>query len=687
MVAIASGLWWDHSKTTILAATLTLPLNYSNLLLSGLTILVTIAGSSFWNIVAFVLHDWKAKSENPSALDLQQQVSLRNSAGATQTLWEAFKIHKAWSKTCKKPIVKQTCSVAIPALLVSAGFAIAALFTSRVANKAYSTVVARAQPNNCGFWFFNTTGKDVLPALSAMGAKGQNDTRRARSHVANFYANTSSSAARSIFIRPTLPYDISSSAPCPIPAHDRCILGPNKAFSITSAFLDSHEMLGINAKFEDRVSIQLSLTCSPVYTDDLVQETRNEDGAFMEFFLGPIHGMTNYTYRSYPTFANSSSSSNPLLWKPIPDFSPIDADVTVHFLSQNNIGYLAPVYDLWFSANGTHNITSQGVTVFGSDRNVDTMVCADQYVLCNPSIASCTSPAGVLNLVNNLTSTTLNFSTTQLSTADRILYSLAQSNTYTTVANLGTAALWANNMVTGHVSVGLPEDQWKTEVIGWFQTNLAMLQAYVVDFASNTADLGPFGYVESPRRRTNPIGVPVNFYIGGTNGQPLQAIVPSVASGVSPFEGTTIFPATFSPDTSGARALPNGFNSIQVKLFLLPNTISGPGIYAEAFDISFKTTDSSPYTAHTFHSLLNIPQLLNTNKCQRNTVYFNESSSEPQMAVEEVTLYHQILATPPQGLEGVYRDVYCYSANGQVVSSLGEPCKFAAANMDPEAKV
>ncbi|EMT67871.1 hypothetical protein FOC4_g10000680 [Fusarium odoratissimum] len=151
MVAIASGLWWDHSKTTILVATLTLPLNYSNLFLSGLTILVTIAGSSFWNIFAFFLHNWKAKSEDPSALDLQQQVSLRNSAGATQTLWEAFKIHKAWSKKFKKPIVKQTCSVAIPALLVSAGFAIPALFTSRVANKAYSTVVARVQPNNCGF--------------------------------------------------------------------------------------------------------------------------------------------------------------------------------------------------------------------------------------------------------------------------------------------------------------------------------------------------------------------------------------------------------------------------------------------------------------------------------------------------------------------------------------------------------
>ena len=41
------------------------------------------------------------------------------------------------------------------------------------------------------------------------------------------------------------------------------------------------------------------------------------------------------------------------------------------------------------------------------------------------------------------------------------------------------------------------------------------------------------------------IAVPVNSYAGGINGQLLQAIVPSIASGVSPFEGTTLFPAVF----------------------------------------------------------------------------------------------------------------------------------------------
>ncbi|KAG7410184.1 hypothetical protein Forpi1262_v017678 [Fusarium oxysporum f. sp. raphani] len=520
MVAIASGLWWDHSKPTILAATLTLPLDYGNLLLSGLTILVTVAGSSFWNIVAFFLHNLKAKSESASAIDLQHQVSLRNSAGATQTLWEAFKIHQAWSNNRPKQLLKKTCVVAIPALLVSAGFAAAAIFTSRVANKAHGTVVARAQPDNCGFWVFNITSVRDMPAISAMGAKMQNDTRQARSHVANFYANTSSSAARSVFIRPTLPYNVSSSAPCPIPAADRCIMGPNKAFSITSAFLDSHEMLGINAKSEDRIRIQLSLTCSPVYTDDLIQETGPANSSVVKYFLGPMQGFTNYTYKynkargnntgvgylieSLPTFGSSTLSLEPSLWKPIPDFNRTDADVSVHFLSHNDLAYMAPVYDPWFSANGTRNASGHGITIYGPDRVVDTMACADQYVLCNPSTASCTPPSGVHNQIENMKWNSLGFSATQLFTASRILSSLLQSNTYNTVARLGTEALWANNMVVGPLSYGLPENQWHTEVIGWFQTNLAMLQGYLIDFVSKPADLGPFGYIQPSVGRDQP---------------------------------------------------------------------------------------------------------------------------------------------------------------------------------------
>jgi len=60
MVVITTGLWWDYSKPPILAATITLPIDLGGYLLSGLTLLVSVAGASFWNIVAFLLHHWRA---------------------------------------------------------------------------------------------------------------------------------------------------------------------------------------------------------------------------------------------------------------------------------------------------------------------------------------------------------------------------------------------------------------------------------------------------------------------------------------------------------------------------------------------------------------------------------------------------------------------------------------------------
>lgn len=192
-------------------------------------------------------------------------------------------------------------------------------------------------------------------------------------------------------------------------------------------------------------------------------------------------------------------------------------------------------------------------------------------------------------------------------------------------------------------------------------------------------------YSDVTKDGKTPIGVPVNYYIGGTNGQALQAIVPSIASAVSPFEGTTIFPATFAPDTIAAQPLGGGAYSIEVKTYILPNTISGPGVYAEAFDIEFVLTQTSPYTDHTFHSILNQPQLLNNGKCQRNAVYFNFTDADPKMAVANVTLYHEILDSPPAAIEGTYEGVYCYQANGQLVGEVGESCAVAASKVDPKA--
>ena len=168
--------------------------------------------------------------------------------------------------------------------------------------------------------------------------------------------------------------------------------------------------------------------------------------------------------------------------------------MSIFFLSSSNLGYLLPVYDPWFSANGTNWADLGALNISKPDYAVTTMICADQYRMCNPANDSCTPLGGIRRLRDSvLGDNTAGFNVAQLATAGRLLIALTNVNTYNVVQSLGVGALWANNIVFGSLSPGLPDNQWQIEVLGWFQTSLAKLQAYVVDFASNAGNLGPLG--------------------------------------------------------------------------------------------------------------------------------------------------------------------------------------------------
>lgn len=183
------------------------------------------------------------------------------------------------------------------------------------------------------------------------------------------------------------------------------------------------------------------------------------------------------------------------VWKPIPEFSRDDADVSIYFLSSNAVSYLTPVNDPWFSANGNNTVP------YGDDRNawqydylVNPLVCAEQYQICNPSTAACSPLAGYAQVRSHILSENkLGLNSNQFLTATRIVIALINANTFHVVGNIGIAALWANSKLFNNIiSMGLPPNQWQIEVLGWFQTALAMVQSYIVAFASNDNGLTPF---------------------------------------------------------------------------------------------------------------------------------------------------------------------------------------------------
>lgn len=121
--------------------------------------------------------------------------------------------------------------------------------------------------------------------------------------------------------------------------------------------------------------------------------------------------------------------------------------------------------------------------------------CTERYSLCNPRRTSdqCTAPGGQ-NVLSNLIQS-LDLQPAQLVTAYRILYMITDGTLY---SSIGPDALQIFNEVYNFVAPGIPQNQWQVEIKGWMETTLAKWQAYMVEYAANTADLGPHGHVGFP---------------------------------------------------------------------------------------------------------------------------------------------------------------------------------------------
>ena len=183
----------------------------------------------------------------------------------------------------------------------------------------------------------------------------------------------------------------------------------------------------------------------------------------------------------------------------MPEFNRTDADVSLIFFAPNSIGYLAPVEDLWFEATIPFNISvgTTYETLYYPNYLVNVMGCTDQFQICNPS-TECTPLGSKFQLTEYLNENAIGLNAEQMASARRMETFSSYCDTYSTVDNLGDTALYARDYIQGTISQGMPSNQWHTEVEGWFQTNLAKMQAYAIEYAANKKDLGPYGYIYHP---------------------------------------------------------------------------------------------------------------------------------------------------------------------------------------------
>lgn len=193
---------------------------------------------------------------------------------------------------------------------------------------------------------------------------------------------------------------------------------------------------------------------------------------------------------------------------PIPELHRDDADMFLVFLSANDIGFLYPVDDEWYSAHrpvSTMKTSDENgaMPAYGFDQAASVLGCIYQHQVCNPSKNHCTRLADAQNVfaeADTLWTTDKQNQTWQIWNA---AFSGLSSQPEGILENLGVSALIARDTLNNGKQGPLQPDQWEQEVLHWNAISMAKIQRSVIEEAIGSSDPSMTKYVEKP---TDPAG-------------------------------------------------------------------------------------------------------------------------------------------------------------------------------------
>lgn len=276
--SIYYGAWVNWSHGRVVGSTITLSPRSGSLLTAFLAIFVTAAGAALWRILAFVVHQSRTRQDPRDGLHHQQQVILRNTSTPGAASWQLLSLVHAWRKLVKRPLWRSLPLVLL-ALVNLGAFAVAGVFSAEVTKAAGTTVLVRS--DNCGNWTLNST-----TSAFAISHKSLNDTITAASYARACYGGPPDSIACNLYTKPSLTYTTNRNDSCPFTS-GTC-LHSTAAFSLDTGNLSSHNDLGINAQWKDRITYRRKTTCAPLADAGYITTLNYTDA--VNASLGRIYG-------------------------------------------------------------------------------------------------------------------------------------------------------------------------------------------------------------------------------------------------------------------------------------------------------------------------------------------------------------------------------------------------------------
>jgi len=300
---IYTGFWRDYSASGLGSRVLTLPISSAAYLISGLTLLVSLAGAMFWSILVYIWHQSRVRPNTAvDCLDLQIQVLLRNVTSPSSAILQAGNIYLAWRKTKKSPFLR-LLPIVLVASTVMLLFIPASIFVAAIVSHSQDDVLVLAKPGLCGEVTANFNNNSNNDIISTTYSWTTNRALRGREYAKVWYGDNSNGfTASSAFPVNRLPYT-TSRVSCPFTDIARCRFtvdntsDANTAIAFDTGLLSTASHLGINGPAEYSLQFRRKTTCMPFRASDLgglyVQDGEN----YTVLRVGPYHGprKTNIT--------------------------------------------------------------------------------------------------------------------------------------------------------------------------------------------------------------------------------------------------------------------------------------------------------------------------------------------------------------------------------------------------------
>ena len=303
---IFQGAWINWDQNRVLGATITLSSPRATILIAFTAIFVKVAGDRFWAILRFVLHQRCTNENQPDGLRAQQRVILKNTVSDVGTVWEFLQLVYYW-RSRADGFLRRCLPIALLASLNFAVWTASGIFSSQVSRAAGGNEVLIRSPS-CGV---NLPSEKGIRANQAGQVREQNRTRIADDYMKTCYnvSGPSGSERCQRYTKQQIPWKSNESVECPF-AKEVCEKGV-KAYEMDTGMVDSHVVLGINAKTQDRIQYRRRTTCAILNTEDYSKTVFNEriGLTFSSYYYGYMPGVssTNETFRAVgeTTFAGA----------------------------------------------------------------------------------------------------------------------------------------------------------------------------------------------------------------------------------------------------------------------------------------------------------------------------------------------------------------------------------------------